>query len=111
MDKIPETKKTELEKLQELVEEESKEWQKLGMHPNMTVHPPESLWTLKMQVQALLNAVIKKGMVTEDEMNIEFRQLMLDDMRNMRAQATQQRRDALVPEIKLVDPSGKPFKI
>lgn len=111
MDKVPPTQKTDLDKTQEQLDAEAREWSKLGMHPNMTQHSNESMWMFKMQVQSLIDILIKKDVFTEDEINLIYKQLMLIDMQRMREQAMNQRREALVPEMNLLGPDGKPFKL
>lgn len=109
--RVPETRESELEKVNKLLEEEADEWRKLRMHTNMIEHPEDSLWIMKMQIQTIFDILIKSGLRTEDEVNLTYKKLMLTDMRLMRKQVEEKRRDSIVPEMKLLGPDGEPFKI
>lgn len=111
MERVPPTEKTELEKIQDEIEIEAAEWQRVGMTGNMTIHSPESHWISKIQIQAMMNIILMKGLCTQEEMNIQFKRLMLQDMRSLRKQAEEQKREALVPDFNVLGPDGKPFKL
>src|SRR5262245_32415415 len=102
--KVPPTQKTEMEKIQKALDHEAEEWNRLGMSANGIRHDAEGIWMLKLQVQAMMNALLQKGLLTEDDVNLQFKQLMLNDMQVYREQAEKQRRDSLVPDIKLLGP-------
>lgn len=111
MSRVPPTQKTELEKIQAAIEEEAQEWAKLGMNAGGIRHDNESLWILKLQCQAMMNIILKNNLATEEEVNTEFKRIMLGDMRIYREQAEAQRREAIVPRAPLIGPDGKPLKI
>lgn len=111
MDRVPPTGKTEIEKVEEDLEDEVRKWHDLGMHPNMTQHTNESMWIAKMQIQTIFDIIIKKGLISEEETNLTYKRLMLIDMRKMREQAEAQRREALIPDTPILGPDGQPFKI
>jgi len=111
MERVPGTQKTELEKIQDEIEVEARRWNEIGMRSSGIRHDPESIWILKLQVQAMMNVILEKELATAEEINIQFKTLMLNDMRLYREQAELQRRESLVPEMTLLDPNGKPFKI
>jgi hypothetical protein len=116
MDRVPGTEKSELDKLNEELALEEVHWNRLGMTGNMTVHPPESIWVMRMQVQAMMNIILISNLCTEDELNIEFKKLMLTDMRKMREQVELQRRQAIVPKgievpnVEILGKDGRPIK-
>ena len=109
--RVPETKKTDLEKIEEEIESETEEWKKIGMHANMTQHSNESIWMLKVQVQSMMNMILKLEICTQEQLNLEFKQLVLNDMRLLRKEAQAQKEQMLVPQFPLLGPDGKPVKI
>ena len=118
MESVPPTQKNEIQKLDEQLEEEQKLWNELGMHGNMTVHPPETIWVLKMQMQALMNVLLMTEVITQDDLNIQFKKLMLQDMRGMREQVVQQKRAQIVapsgiqiPRMALTGKDGKKIEL
>lgn len=113
MERIPPTQKTDLEKMREAINEEREEWNKRGLNPNMTVHPPASLWTAKMQIRALMQLLIEKGIIEEEDMDLQFQTILLDEMQVIRGQAEAQQTqpNVAVPEIQLLDQHGRPLKL
>lgn len=120
----PGTRKDPLEKLITKLEDEVKIWDELGMNLENTTHAPSSIYALKMQMQTLINLLLEKGFTTNEEFNIEFKTLILNDMQRMRAayepQIREERRQAIVhgvkkdiavPEIKVIGPDGRDLKI
>lgn len=124
MEKVPETKKSELEKVQSELQKETEIWSELGMTLDQTIHPPGSIYAVKMQMQTIINLLLEKGYATNEEFNIEFKTLILNDMRRMREQeepaireARQQhilhgsKPDIAVPQLRLLGPDGRDLKI
>lgn len=120
----PGTQKDPLEKLTAKLEKEVEAWNELGMSLENTMHTPSSIYALKMQMQTLINILLEKGIATNEEFNIEFKTLILNDMQRMRAahepQIREERRQAIVhgvnrdiavPEIKVIGPDGRDLKI
>lgn len=120
MEKVPGTGKTPLEKVQAELQEEIDLWNELGMSLNNTTHPPASLYAIKMQVQTLINLLIEKNFFTNEEFNIEFKTLILNDMRRLREfhepQIREERRQAIlgggkpditIPNLRIIGPDGK----
>lgn len=120
----PGTRKDPLEKLTKKLEKEVEIWNELGMNLENTVHSPSSIYALKMQMQTLINLLLEKGIATNEEFNIEFKTLILNDMQRMRAvhepQIREERRQAIVhgvkkdiavPEIRVIGPDGRDLKI
>lgn len=124
MEKVPETKTSELDKLQKGLEEELQLWNELGMSLDQTGHPPGSIYAMKMQVQTIINLMLAKGFCTNEEFNIEFKTLLLKDMQKMRADnepaIREMRRqqivsgvkpDLAIPKLRLLGPDGTDLKI
>ena len=97
----------ELEDLDEQIEVETAVWNELGLNPRALRHDPESLWAMKLQIQAMMNVLLQKELVTEDELNIQYKRLTVNDMRNIAEDARKARREAL--RAHLVDGSGRKF--
>lgn len=124
MKKVPETKKGELEKVQEELQKELEVWNNLGMSLDQTGHPPGSIYAMKMQIQTIINLLLAKNLVTNEEFNIEFKKLLLADMQKMRAEnepAIREARrqhilaggkpDIAIPHLRLLGPDGRDLKI
>lgn len=121
---IPKTLKTsELEKLQKELDAEAAKWEELGISLDQTHHSPATLFVLKCQVQALQNCLLKDGKVNTDNLNREFKTLMLNDMISLRETAEDQMQEAkydyitgkqrgpIVPNLKLLGPDGEEIKL
>ena len=78
------TKKGRLEAIQKELEEEVKVWDKEGYSIGQIGHPPESIFQLKAQHQALINTLITLKVVDEEELNITFKTIILNDMKMIR---------------------------
>ncbi len=76
----------ELENLQQKLEEEGELWEKAGYSLENTAHSSTSLFIIKQQIQAIQNLLLKLGVFNEDELNIEFKRLMLGEMIALREQ-------------------------
>lgn len=109
-----------LEDLQEALDEEAKTWEELGMAMNMVQHSNDSVFILKQQNQAMLNMMLSKGLVTEEELNIEFKTLLLNSMRVLREDFESQRREQVgkmvqpgiaLPDHRLLGPNGERIKL
>lgn len=124
MDKVPGTKKSELEKAEAALKAEVEAWNNLGMSLDQTQHPNSSIFALRLQVQTIINIMLEKNLVTNEEFNIEFKKLVLADMKQMREanepEIREQRRQAIVggarppiavPHLRLIGPDGKDLKI
>ena len=124
MEKVPETKKSDLEKAVENLQAEINRWKELGMSLERTEHTNQMHYILKMQVQTIINIMLKNNLVTEDDFNLEFKTILAEAMQEMREknepQIREQRRriimqgakaDLVVPEFKLLGPDGKDIKL
>jgi len=103
------TEEDRLQELNEQIDAEVLEWNKLDLHPNKLRHDPESLWVMKLQLQAIMNVLLAKELLNEEELNIEYKRLQLNDMRILSENYREQRRQSLLANVKLVDGSGKEF--
>lgn len=91
-----------LEEVTQALEEEVRLWNKKGM--SLTpIHPqrlPESLLEYATKIQAITNLLIVKGLITEDEINFEFRKIMYTNMTMIREsfpeQQSQQIRNQII---------------
>lgn len=75
-----------LEEVTKALEEETKLWNRKGMGLS-PIHPqrlPETLLEYATRIQTLTNLLIIKGILTEDEVNFEYRKIMLTNMQIMR---------------------------
>lgn len=122
-DGIPPTGRSELEKIEEALKEEVEEWNALGMSMDGIGVPPNVVYIIKMQVQTLINVGLAKGYFTNDEFNLEFKKLILEDMQRLRIinepqirKARMQRiikgdGDIAVPKFRLLGPNGEDLLI
>lgn len=113
----------ELEAIQAELDEEGQLWQTAGISIDHTSHTNGSIFILKQQIQALINALLIKGAFTEDELNLEFKKLLLSSLRELReafGPAIEQARinammgrdqEIAVPKLKLLGPDGKEVNI
>lgn len=72
--------------LQDRLDEEAERWAELDISIDSVHHSNSSLWLVKQQLQAVLNLLLKKELITEDEINLEFKQLMLASLQELRAE-------------------------
>lgn len=100
----------ELEELERQIEIETLAWNELGLHPGSLRHEPESIWVLKLQVQAMMNVLLNKGLIANDELDLEHKRILLNDMKLLKEEFQRQRREALLANTKLVDKSGRKFR-
>lgn len=84
-------KQAAIEDLDRQIAEEESEWIMMGLNANVTVHTPEHIWRLELQLQALINVLILTGLVEQEDLSIQYKKLMLQDMRDIRAQAEAQK--------------------
>lgn len=124
MESVPESKKSDLEKTEAKLQAEINRWNELGMSLERTNHTNQMHYLLKMQVQTIINIILKKNLVTEDEFNIEYKEILEDAMRAIREehepQIRKQKRQMIVegakpplvvPEFKLLGPDGREVKL
>lgn len=75
-----------LEEVQAALEAENIEWQKRGLNvANLQLGAIAPLildWSSR--IQAVVNLLILKGIITEDEMNFQYKSIMLNNMRSIR---------------------------
>lgn len=76
--------KSDLEKLQEELDAEAALWNERHYHLNNLSHSNESIFQAKAQLQAITNVLIKLGLATEDQLNLEFKTVLLNDLRGVR---------------------------
>jgi len=121
---IPETRKSDLEKIEAELKKEVEAWNELGMSLDGTVHVPASIYFLKMQVQTIINFMLEKEIAANEEFNLEFKTLILNDMRRMREEnepnIKEARRQAIVggakpqiavPKIRVLGKDGRELDI
>lgn len=111
MEKVPPTEKDPLEKVKNEIEKERREWEKAGITANMTVHPPASLWSTKIKLRALLDLLQEKGIITEEELELTFAEIQLEEMQQLRGIAADQRKATIVPKMTLLDRHGKEINL
>lgn len=109
-----------LEDLQEALDDESKLWEQNGMAMNMVQHSNDSLFILKQQSQAILNVLITNGLASEEDLNLEFKRILLNSMREIRADFEKSRKEAIgkmvqpgvaLPEHRILGLDGKEIKL
>lgn len=114
MSKVPGTQKTPLDKATEALEEEVGKWQKLGIDHNSTVHTPASLFDMKIKFMSFHRIVKEKLGITDEELNIAYCQVMLEQMQELRAHVEEQRmaqeKIVAVPQLGILGPDGKAIK-
>lgn len=111
----------ELEKLNEEVDEELQAWNQAGMFLEGIQPSNESLLMLKIQMQTVFNMLLTKTDVTEHDLNVMFKTVMRDTLRELREEfepEAQRRKVAAitgnefeVPQLRLLGPDGKPVRI
>lgn len=115
----------ELEKLDEQIKEELEEWNSLGLFMEGIQPSNESVLMLKIQMQTLFNLVLEHTEITEQSLNIMFKTVMRDSLKDLREKFTpevERRRIAQItgkdpeaeieiPQLRLLGPDGKPVKI
>lgn len=105
------------------VEEELEKWNALGMFLEGISTSNESLLMIKIQMQTLFNLVLLKTEITEYDLNLMFKTVMRDSLKDLRekfAPEVERRRIAAITgkdpnagiEVpRLIGPDGKPLKI
>jgi hypothetical protein len=115
---------SEQDKLDKEIQEELKEWQSLGIFLEGITASNESIIMLKIQMQTVFNMLLEHTEVTEDVLNVMFKTVMRDTLRELRSKFTpevERRRIASitgkdpnapveVPELRLLGPDGKPMR-
>ena len=101
-----------LDEVQAALVEEEKKWQRQGISLDQVNfgHLGQLLFDLSIRVQALTNILILNDTITEDEINYQYKYIMLNNLRMLREAAPKQQSDAL--RRKIVEgihmPNGKP---
>lgn len=95
-----------LESLQKELDEEAAKWESIGITLDHTQHTNSSIFLVKQQIQTVINLMLKKEIITEDEINIEFKTLLLNSMREIRGQS-----EAAIQKSKIAELLGKPQDI
>jgi hypothetical protein len=80
------TIKSRLESVEKELKEEVDAWNAAGLLVNNWGHTNESIFALKCQVQTLVNLILRANMFSEDEINFEFKTLLLADMHKIRTE-------------------------
>lgn len=78
-----------LEEIQARLEEEEEEWKKAGLDLGRLQlgNPSAVLFELSVKVQTLINILVSKGVATDEEFNIMFKTILLNDMNALRQNA------------------------
>ena len=103
------SKAEQLKALQSQVDDEFTEWAKLGLHPTLLQHGNESIWAMKLQLQSMMNLLIRLEILDELDLNIEYKRLQLNDMRALLEQAREQTREAIAPKPQIIIPIDRQF--
>lgn len=113
----------DIEKLQAELDEEAELWEQAGLSVDNTSHSNGSIFIMKQQIQAIINVLLTNKLVGEEEINIEFKTLLLNSLRELREMfgpAMEQARISelmgrpqkiTLPEHKLLGSDGKELKI
>jgi hypothetical protein len=110
-----------LEEIQAKLDDEAALWEAEGIGINQTSHTNESIFVLKQQSQAILNVLIKSGLITEEQINIEFKTIMYNSMVELRESFLASRRQQVeqmigapkiaLPDHRLIGPDGQEIKL
>lgn len=111
MNKIPETKKTDLEKANIALLEEIGRWEALGIDHNNTVHTNASVFDFKIKFMALSRVVMEKLGITDEEMNLAYTEIVVEEMKTLRTAFEMQKTDSdvTIPKLGILGPDGKPI--
>lgn len=125
MNKVPGSFVTDrLTKLDQEIQSELEEWNSLGMFLEGITSSNESILMVKMQIQTIINLLLTRTDVSEDDLNLEFKTIMLETLKELRDKFTpeaERRRIAAitgqdpnenieVPQFRLLGPNGKPVE-
>jgi hypothetical protein len=114
MASVPGTQKTPLEKARLALEEEVGKWQKLGIDHNSTVHTASSLFDFKIKFMSFHKIVKEKLGITDEEVNLAYCEVMLEQMQELREHVEQQRAAqgtvVEVPKLGILGPNGEVLK-
>lgn len=75
-----------LEEVTTALEAEAQEWNRRGLNLN-ALNPgqlPPLLLDMSVKIQAITNCLIEAGVMNDDDINFQFRVIMLNNMRAMR---------------------------
>jgi len=101
-----------LEEVQEALEVENGEWNKAGLNlANLQMGALAPLMLdMQAKIQAMINILIVQGTITEADINFEYKKIILNDMRALRAAAPEQEKEAIRQQIlrNVQMPNGKP---
>lgn len=87
----------DLEEVQEALDQENGLWQQQGLSMqglNMN-NLPAMIIDIQVKQQALINVLITSGIIDEADLNLQYKRILLNDLRALRAAAPQQRSDAI----------------
>lgn len=86
-----------LEVVQAELEQEQREWAKQGLGLNQVNFGAlgELIFDLSIRVQALTNVLILNDTITEDEINYQYKYILLNNLKALREAAPKQQADAL----------------
>jgi hypothetical protein len=101
-----------LDEVQQALVREELEWQKMGIslgNVNFGELGP-LLFDLSTRVQALTNCVILNGTISDEEVNYQYKFILLNNLRALRESAPKQKSEALRRQILqgIQMPNGKP---
>ena len=94
------------DELQAELDDEGELWDALGISVEMSTHTNGSLFLFKQEQQAILNVLFKTGVLDEDEVNCEFKRILLNTMTAMREEFESKKKQARLDDI-----MGRPGKI
>lgn len=103
-----------LEEVQAALIEEEKKWQRMGISLDAVNFGGlgQLLFDMSVRVQALTNVLILNDAITEEEINYQYKFIMLNNLRALREAAPKQQSDALrrkiLEGIHMQGPNGKP---
>lgn len=103
-----------LDEVQEALVQEEREWRKMGISLDQVNFGGlgQLLFDLSIRMQALTNVLILNDTITEDEINYQYKFIMLNNLRMLREAAPKQQSDALrrqiLEGIHMPRPNGKP---
>jgi hypothetical protein len=98
---MEENEPTTIEEVQAALEAEQAEWQKAGLSlPNLVIPAVSQLmFDMQIKLQAMINVLIVNDIISEEELNLQYKKIMLNDMRTMRESAPEQEREAIRRQI------------
>jgi hypothetical protein len=86
-----------LEEVQKALEDEQREWEKIGISIEQVVLGPTPyiMLDLSTRIQAMANLLIRSELVTEEDLNLEYKNIMLVNLRELRESVPEQQRAAI----------------